>query len=79
LVDAARFPGVTLNVEWPDAALNALKPNATRQMRQDENWKPQYSPWVDKGSKRNLWNERSVAQAIDYVVNGQGDDLPDFD
>ena len=70
---------VSIGLKKPDAALNALKANATRQMRQDGNWKPQHSPWVDKGSKRNLWNERSVAQAIDYVVNGQGDDLPDFD
>ena len=70
---------VSIGLKKPDAALNALKANATRQMRLDGNWKPKYSPWVDKGSKRNLWNERSVAQAIDYVVNGQGDDLPDFD
>jgi len=26
-----------------------------------------------------LWNERSVARAIDYVLYGQGDELPDFD
>jgi hypothetical protein len=26
-----------------------------------------------------LWNEKSVARAIDYVLYGQGDDLPDFD
>jgi hypothetical protein len=32
-----------------------------------------------KGSKIRLWNEQSVARAIDYVLNGQGDDLPDFD
>ena len=70
---------VSIGLKKPDTALNAFKANATRQMRQDGTWKPQYSPWVDKGSKRNLWNERSVAEAIDYVVNGQGDDLPDFD
>ena len=29
--------------------------------------------------QRYLWNERSVAQAIEYVLYGQGDDLPDFD
>jgi hypothetical protein len=38
-----------------------------------------FSPWADKGSKRKLWNERSVARAIDYVLYGQGDELPDFD
>jgi xanthine dehydrogenase accessory factor len=27
--DPARFPGIALNVDWPDAALNALKPDAT--------------------------------------------------
>jgi len=37
------------------------------------------SPWAFKGSKRRLWNEQSVARAIDYVLYGQGDTLPDFD
>ncbi|MGH9961065.1 MAG: hypothetical protein ACREBC_28755 [Pyrinomonadaceae bacterium] len=59
--------------------LNALKANATRQLRQDGLWPHPFSPWADKGSKRLSWNERSVARAIDYVLNGQGDDLPDFD
>ena len=59
--------------------LNAFKANATRQLRQDGLWPYSYSPWADKGRKRRLWNEQSVARAIDYVVNGQGDDLPDFD
>jgi REP element-mobilizing transposase RayT len=59
--------------------LNAFKANATRQMREDRLWLHPFSPWADKGSKRKLWNEKSVARAIDYVLNGQGDDLPDFD
>ena len=63
----------------PERALNAFKANATRQMRQDGNWNVDSSPWVEKGSKRPLWNERSVARAIDYVLNGQGEDPPDFD
>jgi REP element-mobilizing transposase RayT len=63
----------------PELALNAFKANATRQMRQDGCWHENRSPWVEKGSKRYLWNERSVARAIDYVLNGQGDELPDFD
>ena len=60
-------------------ALNAFKANATREMREQGCWQSDRSPWVDKGSKRNLWNERSIELAIDYVINGQGDDLPDFD
>jgi hypothetical protein len=26
-----------------------------------------------------LWTERHVERAIDYVVNGQGDELPNFE
>jgi REP element-mobilizing transposase RayT len=63
----------------PEGALGALKANATRQMRQDNCWRHNNSPWAEKGSKRSLWNERSVARAIDYVLYGQGDELPDFD
>jgi REP element-mobilizing transposase RayT len=59
--------------------LNAFKANATRQLRDDGLWFNSFSPWADKGSKRNLWNERSIAKAIDYLLNGQGKDLPDFD
>jgi REP element-mobilizing transposase RayT len=63
----------------PERSLNAFKANATRQMRQDGCWQQPHSPWADKGSKRRLWNERSIERAIDYVINGQGDELPDFD
>jgi REP element-mobilizing transposase RayT len=63
----------------PERALNAFKAYATRKMRQAGNWKERHSPWADKGSQRHLWNERSLARAIDYVINGQGGDLPEFD
>ena len=59
--------------------LVALKANATRHLRQDGLWTHAFSPWARKGSRRNLWNEQSVARAIDYVLNGQGDKLLDFD
>ena len=59
--------------------LSALKANATRQLREDKLWTHEYSPWSDKGSRRKLWNEKSVAEATDYVNNGQGNDLPKFD
>jgi REP element-mobilizing transposase RayT len=66
---------VTANRE-PGLVLNAFKANATRQLRQDQLWLHPFSPWADKGSKVRLWNEQSVANAINYVLNGQGDDLP---
>ena len=62
-----------------ELVLTAFKANATRQLREDSLWPHEFSPWVRKGSKRKLWNEQSVARAIDYVLYGQGDDLPDFD
>jgi len=70
---------VSIGATKPERALNAFKANATRQMRADGNWRKAHSPWADKGSQRYLWNERSVVLAVDYVVNGQGGDLPDFD
>lgn len=63
----------------PEPVLSAFKANATRQMREDGCWRESYSPWSDKGSRRYLWKSRHVELAIDYVINGQGDDLPNFD
>lgn len=63
----------------PEVVLNALKANTTRELRESNLWMHDFSPWVRKGSKRRLWNERSVANAVDYVLHGQGSDLPDFD
>lgn len=59
-------------------ALVALKANATRKMREDKVWNFEHSPWAEKGSRKFLWNEKSVEIAIDYVINGQGKPLPDF-
>jgi REP element-mobilizing transposase RayT len=69
---------VSIGPKKPELALNALKANATRQMREDGCWEHIHSPWVDRGSKRYLWNERSVDLAIDYVLHGQGGELPEF-
>src|SRR5215475_6055717 len=70
---------VSIGSTKPDRALNAFKAYATRGLRRDGLWKEANSPWADRGSKRRLWNERSLALAIDYVNNGQGGPLPDFD
>jgi len=63
----------------PERALNALKAYSTRHLRQASCWRESHSPWADKGSKIHLWTERNLTLAIDYVVNGQGADLPEFD
>jgi len=63
----------------PELVLNAFKANATRKLREAALWSHDFSPWAFKGSKRRLWNEKSVERAINYVLYGQGDDPPDFD
>jgi REP element-mobilizing transposase RayT len=63
----------------PEAVLSAFKANATRKMREEKRWLHEHSPWSAHGSRRYLWTERHVERAIDYVVNGQGDELPNFD
>ncbi len=70
---------VSIETAKPENALIAFKANATRQMRQRDCWRHEHSPWAEKGSKRRLWNERHIELAVDYVVNGQGDELPEFD
>jgi REP element-mobilizing transposase RayT len=70
---------VSIGKKKPEIALNAFKSNATRRMRENGCWQSTMSPWADKGSNRYLWNEESIVRAVDYVINGQGDDLPDFD
>lgn len=70
---------VSIGETSSEKALNDFKSYSTRKMRQNGCWSSEKSPWVDKGSRRYLWNERSIEIAVDYVVNGQGEDLPQFD
>ena len=51
---------ICIGVKRPKDVLIALKANATRQLRADGLWPHEHSPWADKGSKRNLWNEKSI-------------------
>jgi REP element-mobilizing transposase RayT len=60
----------------PDKVLSALKANATRKLREAGCWTSSDSPWTDKGSKRYLWTEQDLINAIDYVKYHQGDPLP---
>lgn len=61
----------------PDKVLRDLKAYSTRALRSEGLWKHAHSPWTDGGSKRYLWTEQGIGNACDYVVNGQGADLPE--
>ena len=63
----------------PELVMNAFKANATSRMVAESVWRRGIKPWSRHGSTRYLWNENSVVRAIDYVINGQGDDLPVWD
>ncbi len=69
---------VAVGAKHPNKVLIALKANATREMRKANCWRSENSPWAEKGSKRWLWTEKSIEKAVDYVINGQGKPLPDF-
>ena len=62
----------------PGRALNDLKSYATRRLRMNRLWQEQHSPWAARGSNRYLWGHRNLALAGDYVLNGQGGDLPNL-
>jgi len=52
-----------------------LKANATRSMRESGCWKSESTPWAEKGSRRFLWTEKDLLDAINYVLYDQGDPL----
>ncbi len=60
----------------PDRVLAAFKANATRKMREAGLWRSRRSPWAEKGSKRYLWTESDLINAIVYVQYDQGEPLP---
>jgi REP element-mobilizing transposase RayT len=59
----------------PKIILNALKANATRTMREAGCWQSEGSPWAYRGSKRYLWTEQQLCDAIAYVLYDQGEPL----
>jgi len=59
----------------PERILSALKANATRSMRKTGCWNSDLSPWVYRGSKRYLWTEKELHDAIAYVMYDQGEPL----
>jgi REP element-mobilizing transposase RayT len=48
---------VTANCD-PDRVMTAFKANATRKMRDSGCWKSSGTPWVRRGSKKRLWNDK---------------------
>jgi REP element-mobilizing transposase RayT len=63
----------------PERMMDSFKAYATRALRNASLIGPDVRPWSRHGSTRYLWTEEHVQRAVDYVVNGQGGELPEFD
>ena len=63
----------------PEPVLNAFKAYATRALCRGGLLTAGVKPWARHGSTPYLWKERHVEKAIEYVLYGQGDELPTFD
>jgi REP element-mobilizing transposase RayT len=60
----------------PEPILSAFKAYATAALREAGLLPRNIRPWTRHGSTRYLWTPGALEMAIDYVLDGQGDDLP---
>lgn len=70
---------VVNNKQKPERMMDSFKAYSTKALRDADLIAATYKPWSRHGSTRYLWTEEHVAIAIDYVLNGQGDELPAFE
>ncbi len=70
---------VTFSADKPEIMMNTFKAYATRNLRERKLLSVEAKLWSRHGSTRYLWTEKHIETAIDYVINGQGDELPSFD
>ena len=54
--------------------METFKAYATRRLRETGLLSGDIKPWARHGSTPCLWTEEAVEKAIDYVLNGQGDE-----
>ncbi len=59
----------------PEIVLIAFKANATRKLREAGYWHGSGSPWAEGGSKKYLWTEKDLNDAVAYVEYDQGEPL----
>ncbi|MEA2206389.1 MAG: hypothetical protein QOE77_3165 [Blastocatellia bacterium] len=63
----------------PEPILQAFQAYATRKLRRANLLRNDVKPWSRHGSTPYLWKAKHLERAIDYVLYGQGDELPSFD
>jgi REP element-mobilizing transposase RayT len=70
---------VVSNSGRPERMMDSFKAYATQALRAEELLTPGFRPWSRHGSTKYLWTDDHIVEAVDYVVNGQGAQLPTFD
>jgi REP element-mobilizing transposase RayT len=68
---------VVLTSEDPSLVVKNVKSWATRRLREEGLVAVDRPVWTEGGSKRWLWNGEDVRAACTYVLEGQGEDLPE--
>ncbi len=62
----------------PEPIATAFKAYATRRLRKEGLVAAEAKVWARGESTRYLWKQEFVERAMDYVINGQGGELPDW-
>jgi REP element-mobilizing transposase RayT len=62
----------------PEPIATAFKSYATRKLRSQNAVEHDRKIWSRGESTRYLWKQEFVNRAVDYVVHGQGEELPEF-
>ena len=70
---------VVSNSAKPERMMDSFKAYSTKALRAAGLVDTDAKLWSRHGSTRYLWTEDHIATAVDYVLNGQGIDLPVFD
>lgn len=60
----------------PEKVMNTFKAYVTRKLRSRKLIGPNRKVWSRHGSTKYLWTEDQADEAVQYVLYGQGDDLP---
>ena len=63
----------------PEPIVDAFKSYSTRKLREAGLLGIDVRPWARGRSRRYLWKPQHVSRAVDYVLYGQGDIIPDLD
>ncbi|MCC6327222.1 MAG: transposase [Acidobacteria bacterium] len=70
---------VVSNSAAPERMMDSFKAYATKELRGSGLVGKDQKVWSRHGSTRYLWSDDHVSAAVEYVVNGQGGELPTLD